>query len=114
MAIVYALLTAKGEPRYVGSTTASLEKRVQWHLGHVSGTARWNPELAAFLSRGIPQWQELAVVPDAERFTAEAEITKRLRRKHRLCNVKNGSRHTPESIRRIRAGRERAQASRSG
>jgi len=52
------------------------------------------------------------VVDEAERFAAEAAITRELRQAHDLLNVLDGQRHTSESRRRIREGRQRARAAR--
>jgi hypothetical protein len=51
-------------------------------------------------------------VPEGERYEAEARITDELREKFPLFNVKNGNKHTPESLRRIAEGKRRARESR--
>ena len=49
----------------------------------------------------------VAIVDDEQRFAAEAQITRRMRKHHRVFNVLDGQAHTAESRRRIRAGMAR-------
>jgi hypothetical protein len=114
-ATIYVLTEKEtGEPRYVGCTTVATDKRLRWHRGHSRKNDNGNPDLAAFLAKGEYSYQELATCPDDERFQLETEITRRLRQKHDLLNVLDGTRHTPESIKRMLAGKARAKASRAG
>jgi hypothetical protein len=104
--VIYLLTELKtGEPKYVGSSRVGIDKRMMWHRGHTK--SRHNPELAAWLAKGSYGYQEIAVVPDDEQFEAEARITREYRKQYDLFNVLDGTRHTPESIRRIKAGRQK-------
>lgn len=94
--------------RYIGSTAVTAELRVKWHVRTVSQVERWNADLAKLLRSGYPAFKILAEVPDEERFEAEAEITRQYRKHHRIVNVKDGTRHTAESLRRIRLGKQKA------
>ena len=94
----------------IGSTTATLENRVRWHLSHIAKTATWNSDFADFLRKGIPQYQALAVVPDSERHIAERDITRLLRKRHKLLNILDGQAHSEESRRRMRAAHARRRA----
>ena len=91
--------------RYVGSTAATAELRIKWHVHTVSQVEQWNGDLAKLLRSGFPAYKVLAVVDDEERYAAEEMFTRRLARHHRLANIKFGNRHSPESIRRIKLGR---------
>jgi hypothetical protein len=94
--------------RYIGSTSASVEQRVKWHVKTVSQVETWNSELARLVRGGFPSYKILAEVPDEMRFQAEADFTRRYRRHHRLVNILDGRKHTAESIRRIRAGQQKS------
>jgi hypothetical protein len=99
--------------RYIGSTSVPVDKRIKWHLATVRQVRQWNEDLAKLLANGFPSFKVLAIVPDDQRYAAEEMLTRRYRRHHKLVNVKNGTRHTVESIERIRAGKARARESRS-
>lgn len=115
VAVIYVLTEKQsGEPRYVGCTTVSTSKRISWHRGHSRKNHNHNPDLAAFLASGNNDYHELASCPDDERFELEANITRRFREKYELLNVLDGTKHTPESIKRILAGKQHAKASRAG
>jgi hypothetical protein len=110
--VIYALLS-DGEPVYVGSSVKGADIRARTHRSHKIEVARWNPALAEFLSKGKPEVTELAVVPDAERFTAEAAMIKLLAKRHNLMNrYHNNYRHPPEVRAKISRGVRRAYASR--
>ncbi|MGH3191455.1 MAG: hypothetical protein ACRDOL_30245 [Streptosporangiaceae bacterium] len=61
-------------------------------------------------ANGTPEYRELATLPDAERYIAEADITRRLRKKHQLFNILDGRNHTDVTRRKISAGNRRAWA----
>ena len=94
--------------RYIGSTISTVEQRMRWHRN--SQTAEWNPDLHKLVCDGDPAWKILAVVDNAERFEIEAELTRRYRQHHKIFNVLDGQRHTPESVRRIQAGKRASRA----
>ena len=94
------------------SKAVIMENRVKWHRSQVTRTATWNAGLAAFLRKGVPQYQALATVPDDQRYAAERDITRRLRKKYKLLNILDGRAHSEESRRRMREGHARAKASR--
>ena len=91
--------------RYVGSSAFPAEQRVKWHVAGVKQVASWNPGLADLLRAGFPSFKVLAVVPDDQRFEAEAELTRKMRKHHRLVNVLDGRHHTRESKARIARGK---------
>jgi hypothetical protein len=102
--VIYALLK-DGEPVYVGSSRIDAETRLKTHRATIKKTASWNADLAEFLSRGTPEFQELAVVPDAERLEWEARMIRTLGARHRLFNKYwNNFHHTPETKARISEG----------
>jgi Uri superfamily endonuclease len=112
--VIYALLS-DGEPVYVGSTVKGAEARVRVHRRQKKEIASWNAALAELLAKGKPEYQELAVVPDAERLQLEAEMIKRLGARHKLMNkFHNGYRHSPETRSKISAGVRRYYSSRAG
>jgi Uri superfamily endonuclease len=104
VAVIYALLQ-DGMPVYVGSSVKGADIRARSHRSHKIDAAKWNPALAEFLARGKPEIAELAVVPDDERFEAEAAMIKRLAQRHSLLNrYHNGFRHSAESRAKMSAG----------
>lgn len=113
VATVYTLLK-NGIPVYCGSTSKDVETRIKWHYNTLGQMREWNPDLAEFLAhcQGFPEYQVIAEVAEDERFDKEAEFTEELRKLYDLYNVKNGTRHTPESVKRILAGKARAKLSR--
>ncbi|HEY1627612.1 MAG TPA: hypothetical protein VGG16_27870 [Streptosporangiaceae bacterium] len=94
--------------------SAFKRKKVVSHRSS-KGLAAYNPRLAAWLrTTPDPLVKVLAQdVPDGERYEVERDLTRQLRQGADLLNIKDGTRHTPESIARIRAGRERARAKRA-
>jgi hypothetical protein len=113
VAIIYALLS-NGEPVYVGTSVKGADIRARTHRAHKTDAAKWNPALAEFLAKGKPEIAELAVVPDAERFEAEAAMIRQLSQRHSLLNrYHNGFRHSAESRAKMSAGHKRYYASRS-
>ncbi len=111
-AVIYALTqqspSGRNLVRYVGSTAATAELRVRWHVHTVGQVETWNSELARLLRSGYPAFKVLATVDDSKRFEAEAEMTRRYRKHHRLVNVLDGRKHTRESLARIAAGKARS------
>jgi hypothetical protein len=57
-----------------------------------------------------PVVKVLAEVPNEDRYSTEAFLTRKLRSRYYLLNVKDGFAHTPESRRRIARGKATARA----
>jgi hypothetical protein len=74
-----------------------------------------NEALADFLRKNpSPEVKELAVVPDAERYTVEAAMVRQLGKKHKLLNKYwNGWHHTPETRAKMSLGQRRRYAART-
>ena len=101
-------MLSDGEPIYVGSSRKGAEARVKLHRSQKKSVASWNPDLAEFLSRGKPEYAELAVVPDAERFETESRMIKTLGARHKLLNkYGNGFRHSDETRAKMSEGLKR-------
>jgi hypothetical protein len=91
-----------------------VEVRYRNHLTHRKWITKYNDRLGEWLQDVVPVVEVLAEVPDDRQYDAERDITRQLRENHDLFNIKDGNAHSPESVKRIREGREKAKASREG
>jgi hypothetical protein len=112
VAVVYALTQrspgGRYMVRYIGSTSATVETRIKWHVRMVGQVSQWNADLAKLLRSGAPNFKVIAEVPDAERYDTEAEVTRRYRRHHHLVNIMDGRKHMQAGRKRISAGVRRS------
>jgi hypothetical protein len=114
-AYVYAVLDVDGRPRYVGHSLDP-EQRVYSHWRHRRTPLRnrenlgfygWLQSLAC-----RPQYCILAVVPFADRYTAEHRWTDLLRQSAgiELLNINSGARLHPDHVARMHAAAKTPQA----